>query len=263
MERSQRVRRRPVQPRVAHALKLRRGQHGSVSAQAVAKGGGGASEGHWTRTGQQNATFGPDQADGAAPSFSYDVTNAGKDVVVTLGLRVTSKAGVGEGTWQQETDDLALYRGTVTGTYSVSGGCGGSWEWSYSARLADIVGNDQPFPIIDPASGGGPEGGGAAGYDETLTGTITYPPCGSDPGCSSDLSIDYGYGVLLFDADADTVTASMEPPPIKSGCGSLVNTLGEASFPRSMVGADAITLHFPYDDGVTTTSGTLTLTRVN
>jgi hypothetical protein len=106
-------------------LKLHRGGHGSVSAQAVAKEGGGASEGLWTRTGQQNATFGPDQADGAAPSFSYDVTNAGKDVVVTLGVRVTSKAGVGEGTWQQETDDLALYRGTVTGTYSVSGGCGG------------------------------------------------------------------------------------------------------------------------------------------
>ena len=120
----------------------------------------------------------------------------------------------------------------MTGTYSVSGGCGGSWEWSYSARLADIVGNDQPFPIVDPASGGGPEGGGAAGYDETLTGTITYPPCGSDPGCSSDLSIDYGYGVLLFDADADTVArVDGAAAHQEQAAGGLVNTLGEAELP--------------------------------
>ena len=49
------------------------------------------------------------------------------------------------------------------GTYSVSGGCGGSWEWSYSARLADIVGNDEPFPIIDPARAVGQRAGALQG----------------------------------------------------------------------------------------------------
>jgi hypothetical protein len=179
---------------------------------------------------------------------------------------VTSKAGVGEGTWEQETDDQALYRGTVEATYSVHGtGCGQSWNWSYSGRLADSAGNDEPFAILDPPSGG-PEIGGAAGYDESLSGTYSYPPCGNQPGCSHDMSIAPGhYGFLSFEANGDTIYATMEPPSIDVGdCDNdLINVLPDATFPRSRIGDDTITLHFPYDDGETVTTGTLTLTRVD
>ena len=55
----------------------------------------------------------------------------------------------------------------------------------------------------------------------------------------------------------------MGSPGIKNPCGQTMFADLQATFPRSMIGDETITLHFPYDDGVVTTSGTLTLTRVN
>ena len=41
----------------------------------------------------------------AGPSFSYEVTKAGKGIVVSTTVRVTSRAGVGKATWEQETEN--------------------------------------------------------------------------------------------------------------------------------------------------------------
>ena len=50
----------------------------------------------------------------------------------------------------------------MTGTVNVhANGCANHWDWSYSARLADIGRGDQPFPIFDSDPGSGMELGGA------------------------------------------------------------------------------------------------------
>ena len=253
----------------SRTLKLHKGQHGSVTVQATAKQGGGASPGHWTRTGQANATFTPDQADGTAPAFAYDVTNSGKDVVVTLGVRVTSKAGVGEATWEQETDDLPLYRGTLTGMQDVhaAGECGQKWHWDYSGRLAAGTTGDEPFAILDPAlASNGFEGGLAGGRDETLTGTYDLPACHGLPGCSSPLSPKVGVATVSFDAEEGSpdVSISAETMPIDNGdCGTLQQPIGEATIPRSRIGDDTIVVDFDYSDSDMTLTGKMTLNRVN
>jgi hypothetical protein len=146
------------------------------------------------------------------------------------------------------------------------GECGGGWEFSYSARLADIVGSDQPFPIIE-TDGSGPEGGGARGYDETGNGTYTLEPCHGLPACSTSLSLDPGtsHGVALFEADADTVSVIVDIAPILHGddCGLPGLTLGEGTFPRSIIGADTITVQLSFNSGPVFGDGTLTLTRDN
>ena len=58
----------------------------------------------------------PGQGAGAAPKFSWVVTNVGQGIKLKGDFKVTSTAGVASGTWEQETEDKPLYRGTVTGT---------------------------------------------------------------------------------------------------------------------------------------------------
>ena len=59
------------------------------------------------------------------------------------------------------------------------------------------------------------------------------------------------------------MTVHVETMQIKSDCDYVLGVLGDATFPRSMIGDDTITVHFPYDDGEVTVTGTLTLNRVN
>ncbi len=69
---------------------------------------------------------------------------------------------------------------------------------------------------------------------------------------------------MLFGADGDNVTVHVETMQIKSDCDYVLGVLGDATFPRSMIGDDTITVHFPYDDPTRcTVTGTLTLNRVN
>ena len=156
-----------------------------------------------------------------APAFVLDRHDCRLGIKLRGDFTATSTAGVASGTWEQETDDKPLYRGTVSGTRGdtyIPGECGGGWQFSYSARLADIVGSDQPFAIID-TDGSGPEGGGARGYDETGNGTYTLEPCHGLPACSTNLWLDPGisHGVVLFDADADTVGVIVDVGPIEHG----------------------------------------------
>jgi hypothetical protein len=243
---------------------LHRGEHGTFSAQAVALEGGGASPGHWLGTPPENASV-TEKAEGANPQLSYDVTNAGKDIFVKAGYRVTSKAGVGEATWTQPTEDAPRYRGTVSGTrrFQEPGDCGRAWHWSYSARLATLLGTDQPFAILELDPGSGIEGGTAQAYDETGSGSYTLDPCRSDPGCSTGLARDPGFGpgLVSFSVDADTVTADVDASDFTGACPhDWSRFLGRGTFPRSSIGADAITVTLAWNDG---SSGTLTLTRAN
>ena len=47
------------------------------------------------------------------------------------------------------------------------------------------------------------------------------------------------------------------------GCGPSGLTLGDGTFPRSMIGADTITVELSFNSGPVFGNGTLTLTRVN
>ena len=256
--------------RPSYALgKLSKGQTGQLTAHVVAKSDGGtARPGDWTVIRVENGTITPASVPGGAPNFSWVVTNAGHGIKLKGDFKATSTAGVASGTWEQETDDKPLYRGTVSGTRGdtyIPGECGGGWQFSYSARLADIVGSEQPFAIID-TDGSGPEGGGARGYDETGNGTYTLEPCHGLPACSTNLWLDPGtsHGVVLFDADADTVGVIVDVGPIEHGdCGLPGLTLGEGTFSRSMVGADTITVELSFNSGPVYGTGTMTLTRVN
>jgi hypothetical protein len=258
----------------SRTLKLRRGQHGSFSVQAVAVRDGGAAQGRWTRTGQQNASLTPDLVDGANPQFSYEVTNAGKNIIVTATVRVTSKAGVGEGSWEQETEDVPLYRGMVSGTAgkNVPGDCGLVMQWSYNASLAADTAGSDPFPILLPDPYGGVENAGRANaYDETGSGTFTFAPCHGEPGCSTTVERDPdgGNGLVIFEVVGDTVEATVDAMAFKGhddDCsGDVFNRIGSGTFPRSMIGADTITVDLSYNDDPSFAfgNGTLTLNRVN
>ena len=249
---------------------LSKGQTGQVTGHVVANSDGGtARSGRWTLVGADNGAITPAGAGGAAPMFTWTVTKAGDDIKLKGHFKATSTAGVASGTWEQETEDRPLYRGTISGTRGdtyIPGECGGGWQFGYSARLADIVGSDQPFPILD-TDGSGPAIGGAGGYDETGNGTYTLEPCHGLPACSTSLSLSPGalHGVVLFDADADTVSVTVDVAPIEHGddCGLPGLTLGEGTFPRSMVGADTITVQLSFNSGPVFGNGTMTLTRVN
>jgi hypothetical protein len=248
----------------SRTLKLSRGQRGSVTAQAVAVQGGGAAPGDWTLTAQRSAVFTPQRAQGADPRFSYHVTDAGKDIAVAAGVNVISKAGVGEATWEQETEDAPLYRGTLTAMtdYNVPGECGAASRWTYSARLGPLSGPDQHFAILDPAS---PGLGGARGYDETGSGTSTVAPCHGRTGCSTSLFLPAasGNGRVMFSSDGgETVEASVDVHFSHTGaeCGVWLQALG-ATFAWSLIGDETITLELTF--GSHPISGTLTLTRVD
>ena len=252
----------------ASTLTLRRGDNGSVSGQAVAKQGGGAARGRWTLSGQQNATFTPERAEGAEPRFSYDVTNAGFNAKVTVTVRVTSKAGVREETWTQDTksDEEPLYYGELSATVrefpTDPASCPEHAEWSYSASLQGFEG--APFTI-------GADGGAFA-INESGGGQYEYPPCNGSPGCSTGLSRDPGSpdGSVTAFVEGDTVevnVTSFHYAGPNRACGFGMNgLLSVARFPLSMVGAPTITVDLAYrnDGGHLThvTEGTLTMHRV-
>ena len=251
---------------------LSKGRTGQLAGHVVAKSDGGtAKPGDWTVIGVGNGTITPASVAGAAPKFSWVVTNAGDGIKLKGDFKVTSTAGVASGTWEQETEDKPLYRGTVSGTRGdtpIPGECGGAWQFSYSARLAEINGSDQPFPIIETVGSGPAEIGAAEGYDETGNGTYTLEPCNGLPACATTLWLDppfNSHGVVLFDADADTVSVTVDVVGIEhgDGCGPSGLTLGDGTFPRSMIGADTITVELSFNSGPVFGNGTLTLTRVN
>jgi hypothetical protein len=117
-------------------LRLREGASGNFTARLISKQDGGTPVGDWRLTAPVDATFSPVSAKEAQPSYHYTVLAAGSGIKVGATLRATSKGGVGQGTWVQDTegDEGHYYRvlsgdyddkssGTVAGV-PTSGGCG-------------------------------------------------------------------------------------------------------------------------------------------
>lgn len=270
------------------SLRLAKDAAGDFSGQVIANVGGGAANGRWTKTGQQNATVTPDTARGENPSFHYTVTNAGPGVKVKGSFRATSTAGVASGDWIQDTEGEILYLGEVSGTLN--------WDespcpfesheaFSYSAKLeksSHTGGPQLPFPIVSDSTLANP-GVGLAGWgnDESGAGTWSSGPCllGGSSDCPTtpmSPAPDQGHGHVIFSVEGDTVKATARsfswevtsPPDCEMSNGTPVYGIGR--FPLSEVGAQTLTVPLAInehntEDGTTTDyvgSGTLTLRRV-
>ncbi len=121
----------------SETLTLQKGQTGTVKSRIEAKGGGAPQKASWTLGAQQNATFAPGGSEGNPLSTSYNVTNAGKGLVVSATFKATSKAGVAEATWKQKTD-LLIH--TISGTFSGRFEDKGELiEWTGSATFSAIL----------------------------------------------------------------------------------------------------------------------------
>jgi hypothetical protein len=97
-------------------IKLKKGQTGTVNSRIEAKSGGAPAAASWTLSGQQNATFTPGGSEGNPLSTSYTVTKA-FGAVVSATFKATSKAGVAEAPWKQQTEALTEVDGTFTGRF--------------------------------------------------------------------------------------------------------------------------------------------------
>jgi hypothetical protein len=115
----------------SETLTLKKGQTGTVKSRTEAKAGGAPQQASWTLSAQQNATFTPGGSEGNPLSTSYEVTKAGKGLLVSATFKATSKAGVAEGTWKQKTENVIQ---VMTGSFSGRDERGGELlEWSGAA----------------------------------------------------------------------------------------------------------------------------------
>lgn len=107
---------------VSDTLLLERGKSGGFKARVESKAGGAPAGAKWTLSESRNADVTPAKALANPASFTYTVTNAGKGVEVQAAFRVTSRAGVAEGTWTQPTKEppppppAATFAGPFSGT---------------------------------------------------------------------------------------------------------------------------------------------------
>jgi hypothetical protein len=104
----------------SRSMTLRPNDAGSFTAKAKAKSDGQFSELDAKLTTQHNAVFTPTRAGGQQARFSYTVNDGARDNVSTT-VRATSRAGVAEGTWEQQVQPPpppppSAYNGTFTGT---------------------------------------------------------------------------------------------------------------------------------------------------
>ena len=163
--------RRPGPARSSHSTRpsdalepLTKGQTGQMTGHVVANSDGGtARPGRWTVVGVENGTITPASAAGAAPAFPgpsrIPATASSSRATSRPPRRQASRAAPGSRrprTSRSTAEPSAEYGATHTCRVSAAG----DGNSSYSARLADIVGSDQPFPIIDT---GGSAGGRRCG----------------------------------------------------------------------------------------------------
>ena len=99
-------------------LKLKKGQTGTFKARTEANKGGAPGTASWTLGAQQNATFSPTSSEGNPQSTSYEVTKAKHELFASVMVKATSKAGVAEEEWKQETETgIQMVTGTFTGHF--------------------------------------------------------------------------------------------------------------------------------------------------
>jgi hypothetical protein len=134
----------------SESLKLKKGDSGTVKSRTEAKGGGAPPTATWTLSGEQNASFTPGGSEGNPLSTSYDVTNAGKGLIVSATFKATSKAGVAEGTWKQRSENVIQ---TMTGTFTGRDERGGELlEWSGTATFSRIPESPEGTSILELVS---------------------------------------------------------------------------------------------------------------
>ncbi len=185
---------------VSDTLLLERGKSGGFKARVESKAGGAPAGAKWTLSESRNADVTPAKALANPATFSYTVTNAGKGIEVQAAFRVTSRAGVAEGTWTQPTKEppppppAATFAGSISGTAvydSVELGAGNAInaQWSGSATWKQ-----------DPPSPGMP-----AGYYsyKLISGSVVY----SFSGTLSDCDV-VGSGPIDLGAQFDLTTSS-------------------------------------------------------
>jgi hypothetical protein len=167
----------------SETLKLNKGQSGTFKSTIEANAGGVPPAATWTLSAQQNASFTPTGGSANPLSTSYNVTNAGKGLVVSTVVKATSKAGVAEGTWKQKTTQaLKTISGTFTGRIEYLGSL---MEWTGTATFErkDVPGTDPEVASVFQLTSGQAEvtaSGAFVGADCTQSGkaTIALQPLG-------------------------------------------------------------------------------------
>lgn len=118
----------------SNTLRLRNGQAGRFTGKVEAKRGG-TSAGRWTLAAQRKLTVSPARAEGRSAQFSYRVTGQGS---VMAEFKVTSKAGVARGKWEQGGSAFPKrIEGTFSGTTVAPSGSGDAWSGTVTFVLVD------------------------------------------------------------------------------------------------------------------------------
>ena len=116
------------------SLTLRTGDSGQIRAETTSKQDGGKPPtASWITSGEQNASFGPPVASGNPASFNYGVGAVASGAKVRATFKATSRAGVAETEWVQNTRSFEINKiaGNFTGDHSRPVGDGtGSISWT-------------------------------------------------------------------------------------------------------------------------------------
>lgn len=122
----------------SETLTLVPGQQGNFSAEVDAKANGErAAKASWTLGAQQNGTFSPTDSKDSQPSFSYEVAGSPSGETLSVVVKVTSSAGVAEGTWLQKLKPTNTISGTFNGHEDLEGI---SYDWSGSVTFSRVSG---------------------------------------------------------------------------------------------------------------------------
>jgi hypothetical protein len=237
----------------SETLKLHKGQSGTVKSRTEAKDGGAPSTATWTSSAEQNASFTPGGSEGNALSTSYDVTNAGKGLVVSATFKATSKAGVAEGTWKQKTENTIQ---TMTGTFTGRDEREGELlEWSGTATFARIPASPEGTSILEPvagevtvtASGVAPTGCTQTGKEQVpVFAQSPFSVLGEGaPGVTYDIDVPFTYPGLM------NVTFSGCPPHGEGDGPGTTSLPGEALLTGDPLTGDPSALLQTSTDGVT------------
>ena len=169
-------------------IKVSKNVPGQVSAKVESNQGGVAADGRWQITAQANGTFAPSQARGGSTSFQYTPTVSGPGVKLSGTFRVTSTAGVAEGTWTQDLPPSVNHiAGTFNGTFTTGGG--GASLFTFNGTMA--------FDRLSPAVAGGADGiyalaGGS--YTVVFSGTDISGATGCQMSGSGTHTLPVGFG---------------------------------------------------------------------
>ena len=148
---------------------LSRGQKGTVTATVSANEGGTPPSGRWTITGPVNASFTPAQASANPFAPSFTVASSGPGHEVRGDFRVTSRAGVAEGTWTEPINELPSQ---ISGT------------WQNTVRHQGLVFEISFTSSYDRVPSSSPT---IKGDYQLTSGTGTWSVAGRDPDTDCDL----------------------------------------------------------------------------